>query len=112
MHVFKSVHIYQIKDHQNECVKQDTRQIASNRYKTIATLFPTLLQCLFISLNFNNFVLYDKNRDVGERESFFFFFFCVRNKGSNYPLISHRKRNTETNIKQSPPYGTAPSIEC
>ena len=36
----------------------------------------------------------------------------VRNKGSNYPLISHRKRNTETNIKQSPPYSTAPSIEC
>ena len=36
----------------------------------------------------------------------------VRNKGSNYPLISHRKGNTETNIKQSPPYGTAPSIEC
>ena len=24
----------------------------------------------------------------------------VRNKGSNYALISHRKRNTETNIKQ------------
>ena len=36
----------------------------------------------------------------------------VRNKGSNCPLISHRKRNTETNIKQSPPYGTAPGIEC
>ena len=36
----------------------------------------------------------------------------VRNKGSNYPLISHRKRYTETNIKQSPPYGTAPGIEC
>ena len=36
----------------------------------------------------------------------------VRNKGSNYPLVSHKKRNTETNIKQSPPYGTAPGIEC
>ena len=36
----------------------------------------------------------------------------VRNKGSNYPLISHRERNTETDIKQSLPYGTAPGIEC
>ena len=36
----------------------------------------------------------------------------VRNKGSNYPLMSHRKRNTETDIKQSLPYGTAPGIEC
>ena len=36
----------------------------------------------------------------------------VRNKGSNYPLISHRGRNTETDIKQSLPYGTAPGIEC
>ena len=35
-----------------------------------------------------------------------------RNRGSNYPLILHRKRNTETNIKQSLPYGTAPGIEC
>ena len=36
----------------------------------------------------------------------------IRNKGSNYPLISHRKRNTETYIKQSLPYGTTPGIEC
>ena len=37
---------------------------------------------------------------------------CERNKGSNYPLILHRKHNTETDIKQSLPYGTAPGIEC
>ena len=36
----------------------------------------------------------------------------VRNKGSNNPLISQRKRNTETDIKQSLSYGTAPGIEC
>ena len=30
-----------------------------------------------------------------------------RNRGSNYPLILHRKCNTETNIKQSLPYVTS-----
>ena len=38
--------------------------------------------------------------------------FVEGNKGSNYPLILHRKRNTEKDIKQSLPYGTAPGIEC
>ena len=33
-------------------------------------------------------------------------------KGNNYPLILHRKRNTETGIRWSLPYGTAPGIEC
>ena len=35
-----------------------------------------------------------------------------RNKGNNYPLILHRKHNTETNIEWSLPYDTAPGIEC
>ena len=35
-----------------------------------------------------------------------------RNKGNNYPLKLNRKRNTETDIKWSLPYGTAPGIEC
>ena len=33
-----------------------------------------------------------------------------RNKGNNYSLILHRKRNTETDIKWSLLYGTAPGI--
>ena len=31
-------------------------------------------------------------------------------KGNNNPLILHRKRNTETDIKWSLPYGTALGI--
>ena len=38
--------------------------------------------------------------------------FKSRNKGNHYPLILHRKRNNETVIKWSQPYGTAPVIEC
>ena len=35
-----------------------------------------------------------------------------RNKGNNHPLILHIRRNIETDIKRSLPYGTAPGIEC
>ena len=34
-----------------------------------------------------------------------------RNKGNNHPLILHRKRNIETDIKWSLRYGTTPGIE-
>ena len=34
-----------------------------------------------------------------------------RNKENNYPLILHRKYNTETDIKWNLSYSTAPGIE-